>query len=115
MTKVLVCGGRDFNNAPLLKQALDAVHSKQNISTIISGMAKGADTLAVHWANFMGIPVDKYPADWNTYKKSAGMIRNRQMLVEGKPDLVVAFRGGDGTENMITQALKAGIPVIKIP
>lgn len=81
--------------------------------TIISGEARGADTLAKQYAEECGWEYVGYPADWNTYGKRAGPIRNRQMLVEGQPDLVVAFLARDsrGTQNMINQATKAGIPV----
>ena len=55
-----------------------------------------------------------YPADWDTHGRGAGPIRNKQMLEEGKPDLVIAFPGGKGTANMIGQAKEAGIPVREI-
>jgi hypothetical protein len=81
--------------------------------TIISGTARGADTLGERYAEECGWELERYPADWKTYGKRAGPIRNSQMLREGKPDLVVAFRGPNsrGTQNMIDQARKAGIPV----
>jgi len=52
-----------------------------------------------------------FPADWGKYSKSAGYIRNKQMLAEGKPDLVVAFPGGKGTANMVKLAKLANIPI----
>jgi len=52
-----------------------------------------------------------FPADWSRHGKSAGPIRNRQMLIEGRPDIVVAFPGGKGTANMIKQAVEAGVKV----
>lgn len=58
------------------------------------------------------IRVEEYPADWARFGKSAGYLRNKQMLEEGKPDLVVAFPGGRGTANMIAIAMKAGVKVI---
>ena len=50
------------------------------------------------------MPVSDLYAQWTKYGKSAGPIRNAEMLRFGKPQLVVAFPGGDGTENMIGQA-----------
>lgn len=114
MTRVLVCGGRDFADAESLVTFLNDFHSKTPISVLIEGGARGADRLARTWAEWMRIRVETYNADWDRYKKSAGPIRNRQMLVEGKPDLVIAFPGGNGTKNMIDQATRAGIKVIKI-
>lgn len=81
---------------------------------IISGMAKGADSLAIDWAVVNWLRWEEYPADWETHGKAAGLIRNQQMLDEGKPDLVVAFPGGRGTADMIRRAEKAGVEVIKI-
>lgn len=107
--RVLVCGSRHFNDMVLLTRVLDDI----TISEVIEGEARGADTLARTWAELRGIPVRKFPADWNKHGKAAGPIRNKQMLDEGKPDLVVAFLAPDsrGTKNMIDQATKAGVPV----
>jgi hypothetical protein len=56
-------------------------------------------------------PVSTFFAAWHEHGRGAGPIRNRQMLEEGRPDLVVAFPGGHGTAGMIKLALKAGVPV----
>lgn len=84
------------------------------ITEIISGMARGADSLAAEWATKFGFPLQKFPADWKKYGKAAGSIRNQQMLDEGKPDLVIAFPGGTGTRDMIKKANKAGVRVIEV-
>lgn len=108
--RVLVCGGRDFNDYPKVIDVLEDIKP----SLIIHGAASGADTLGGMFAKGWSIPVEAYPADWKAHGKAAGPIRNKQMLVEGKPDLVVAFPGGRGTENMIKQATTAGVPVRRI-
>lgn len=107
--KVLVCGSRHFNDRELLERVLGGYP----ITELIEGEARGADTLAREWAEARGIPVQRYPADWNTYGKRAGPIRNSQMLREGCPDMVVAFRGPNsrGTRNMIDIAITTGVPV----
>jgi hypothetical protein len=83
---------------------------------VIEGEAKGADTLARQAAEYFGIPVLAYPANWDRYGAAAGPIRNRQMLMEGCPDAVVAFHNdiqtSKGTKNMIAQALKQGLLVM---
>lgn len=83
---------------------------------IISGMALGADTLAVEFADWYGIPTLKFPADWDRYKKGAGPIRNQQMIDEGKPNLCVAFLmpNSRGTRDMITRCKFENIEVIEI-
>ena len=113
MHKVLVCGGREFDNYKLLRDTLDKVVGDEQC-VIVSGMARGADFLGVRYANEMGDLVEEYPADWNKHGRAAGPIRNQQMLDEGKPDLVVAFPGGKGTAHMIRIAKKAGINVIEV-
>jgi hypothetical protein len=119
--RVLVTGARDYEDAWIIGRVLDGIendcllHSEPII--IIEGEAKGADSIARLWGETLDrydATVEKYPADWNQYGKAAGPIRNKQMLVEGKPDVVVAFPKGKledskGTRNMVEQAVKAGV------
>lgn len=90
---------------------------------IIHGNAKGADTHAStfvrdrRWTSpllhgkVFEIP---YPADWGRYKKAAGHIRNREMLIDGAPDIVLSFPGGSGTANMVKISREAGIDVYEM-
>lgn len=110
--KVLVCGGRDFADKDRMAYAFAEVQKAFEIAAIIQGEARGADLMAKAWAVERGIPTMDFPADWDKHGKSAGHIRNNQMLVEGKPDLVLAFLGGKGTANMVASARKAGVRVI---
>jgi hypothetical protein len=112
--RVLVCGGRDFNDREAVFTYLDRLHSQKPISHIIHGAARGADTLAGEWAGWAGVTVSPYPADWGTHGKAAGALRNRAMLVEGEPNLVIAFPGGRGTADMVRRAEAAGIPVRQV-
>lgn len=105
--RVLVCGGRDFEDEGLMGRILDTIP----ISTVIHGMARGADRMGGAYAKLHGLDVVEFPALWDTHGKRAGHVRNAQMLTEGQPDLVVAFPGGRGTDNMIEQAKKAGVEV----
>ena len=82
-----------------------------DIEHVISGHASGADQMAEMWADENRIPLSIDPADWSRHGKSAGPIRNQQMLDEGKPDLVVAFPGGAGTADMVRRAERASIAV----
>ena len=81
---------------------------------IISGHAKGADSLAEQWAKKREVSLEIYPAEWDVYGKSAGFMRNQQMIDEGLPDLVVAFSGGKGTVNMIKLSNQANIPLYNV-
>lgn len=119
--RVLVCGGRDYTDRAEVDKmlfALDATHGP--ISVVIHGGASGADTLAHRWVRAMiaagsKMEEQEYRADWKQYYGiAAGPIRNRIMLVEGKPDLVIAFPGGRGTKNMTELARRAGVKVIEV-
>ena len=121
--KVLVCGGREYTNKEKVFSVLTALGGVpmgdvDNPSwlprpdlVIMHGGARGADTLADGWAVTNWVPVEEYRADWDKYGKGAGFIRNKQMLEQGKPDLVIAFPGGRGTNNMIELAREANIAV----
>lgn len=80
--------------------------------TIIEGGATGADSAAADFAICNYCQIKEYKADWKKHGKAAGPIRNKQMIQDGKPDLVVAFPGGEGTKNMIEQAQAANIAVM---
>jgi len=113
--QVIIAGGRDFANYPLLRRKCDVFFQHKRPSAILSGEAKGADSLGALYAGQNGIPVLKYPADWKKYGRRAGMIRNQQMLADA--DALVAFWDGisRGTCNMIAIAREAGIPVRVVP
>lgn len=112
--RVLVCGGREFNDAALMWATLNEQHATDVFTLVIHGGARGADYMAGLWASETGIEVKVFPADWNRHRKAAGPLRNQQMLAEGKPDLVIAFPGGAGTADMVRRANAAGVEVIKI-
>lgn len=122
MVRVLVCGGRDFDKTDawnwLEANAKDeiafalGVHSFE-IEAVIHGDARGADQGGADWGRSEHAQVIAFPANWKKHGKSAGPIRNREMLERGKPDIVIALPGGRGTANMIAQAEGVGIPVIR--
>lgn len=116
--RILVCGSRHFNDYERLKkEVLNALPVGDYLdATIISGHAKGADSLGERLAKDMGWKCEIYPALWEILGKRAGPVRNAQMLSQGKPELVIAFLAEDsvGTKNMIDQSRKAGVKVIVI-
>ena len=106
--KILVCGGRKFDNPELVARVLGEYGDD---TEICHGGARGADTQAGEYARSRKWPVKVYTAAWHVYGPPAGPKRNQHMLEDFKPDLVVAFYGATGTSDMITRALKAKVPV----
>lgn len=111
--RVLVCGGRDYTDKARVFAVLDKLNAEVGIDMIIEGGAKGADTWAAQWGGSRGI-VETYHADWENQGSFAGPARNKRMVDEGKPDLVIAFPGGRGTADMVRKARRAGVDVVEI-
>jgi len=112
--RVIVCGGRDYGGDAARNHvigALEDMHRETPITAVIQGGAPGADLQGKLWAEMRGIKCVTVPADWNTHGKAAGPIRNRRMLTDFNPDMVVAFPGGRGTADMVRQATAAGVKV----
>ena len=118
--RILVCGGRDFDDYSLLCNSVYEICYLKNWTlpntVFISGKAKGADSLGEKYAKEWGAQVLEFPADWNKYGKRAGPIRNQQILDEGKPTLVIAFptKNSRGTWHMIKIAKDAGVETIVV-
>lgn len=122
--RVLVCGGREFPSSEahgwLHKHALAELsrcfgRPVTRVSAVIHGDARGADRGGALWGADIGAEVIPFPvskAEWTAFGKAAGILRNGQMLERGCPDVVVAFPGGTGTENMVARARRAEVPVI---
>lgn len=111
-SRILICGGRGYTD--YLNVCLTMQDIKPHIAErfcIIQGGAKGADYLAKKWAQEHGIACIEVAANWDRFDKRAGRIRNGWMLEFAKPDLVIAFPGGYGTDDMVCQATLADITV----
>ncbi len=109
--KVIIAGGRDFNDYNLLKSSCNTILVNQKEIEIVSGTANGADKLGERYAEDMGYLTKQFPADWDRHGKKAGFIRNRQMAEYA--DALIAFWGGrgKGTEMMISIARTLGLKV----
>jgi hypothetical protein len=113
ITLVLVTGGRDYTDIGTVFDCMTKLNSQFARLIVIHGDAVGADTLAYTVCEEVGIEQVRIPAAWNKYKKAAGPIRNKLMLdLFPTLDLIIAFPGGTGTENMKQQSIKRGIPVL---
>jgi hypothetical protein len=110
---ILVCGGRDYKNKEKVFKVLDAIIGT-DYAHVITGGANGADKYAIEWAEGQGIDRTICDADWTTHGKAAGPIRNSEMLRDYPVDLVLAFKGGTGTKDMVDKAMKKGIVVLEV-
>ena len=89
--RLLVCGDRLHKQLFPLDIVLTAFLRQSPKLHIITGECRGIDTFAAQWARDNNVPYNVFPADWKKFGRAAGPIRNKQMLTEGKPDLIVAF------------------------
>jgi predicted polyphosphate/ATP-dependent NAD kinase len=109
--KVIVTGGRTYDNASKIKEVLDNL----NPTLIVQGGATGADALAKIYAEQNSIPFKTYQADWEKHGRSAGPIRNNIMVLENQDATVVAFPGGSGTRSCINLAKRFNLSIIEVP
>lgn len=96
--RTIIAGGRDFLPSALwLARVALALH-KLGTTVVISGTCRGADVFGEAIAEFLGIPVEQFPADWDGLGKKAGPIRNAQMAEHA--DSLILLPGGPGTDSM---------------
>lgn len=135
MVRIIIAGGREFNDYELLKQSVNdiifdlecrnAVTGIGNASRVnekhliefVSGTARGADQLGEKYVSESIWSVKRFPANWDLYGKRAGYIRNEQMAKYSMSDnsygVLIAFWDGKsrGTKHMIDLANKHGLEV----
>ena len=107
--RTIIAGSRE---GVILQHVEDAIEKSEfEITTVISGTARGADTFGEFWAEANGIPVERFPADWELYGKRAGFRRNVQMAENA--DALIAIWDGEskGTQHMINIATQKGLKV----
>ena len=96
---VIIAGSRSIHDYAVISEAVEASGFKPIL--IISGGARGVDSLGEEWAEKNGVPVRRFLALWNVYGKRAGYIRNADMAKVA--DALVAVWDGKskGTKHMI--------------
>lgn len=113
--KIAVIGSRNFDDFELLEQTIaKRLDSKFKDITVVSGGANGADKLGEKFADKYGLEKLIFPADWDTFGKRAGMIRNVDII--NNADIVFAFWDGksNGTKHGIGLAKEAGKELILV-
>jgi len=102
--KVIIAGGRDFNDYDFLKSKVDKILSMRDNIEIVSGVANGADKLGELYAIEYNHKIKRFPADWGRFNRQAGYIRNIEMA--DYADALIVFWDGKskGTKHMIDVA-----------
>lgn len=116
--RVLIAGSRGYTDygeaCRHINKCLESVSDSDII--IISGGAYGADKLGERYAAENGYKIEKHLPDWKRYGRSAGIIRNREMMIEA--DLVICFWDGEsrGRRSMVEFSKRLGkkLRVIKV-
>jgi hypothetical protein len=109
--KLIVAGSRSFRDYATIEAKVDSFLAKHNETApiIISGGATGADYLGEVYAANKGYKVEKYYADWKTYGKAAGPIRNKVMAETATACIVFWDGTSRGSKNMIRTATDFGL------
>ena len=109
--KIVIFGSRTINNMRELEKAIqDAGYP---ITIVISGGARGVDTLAHTWATKNALPSYVLTANWNMYGKRAGILRNNEMASLADAGIAVWDGASRGTAHMISRMEAMGKPVYK--
>lgn len=110
--KLIIAGGRDCNSFKLLLNAIKELEIPVDAKTeIVSGMAKGADTLGCMYAEEFDLKLHKFPAQWDLHGRKAGPLRNIEMAKFADSLLALWDGKSKGTKHMIDEATKRGLKV----
>lgn len=110
--RVGVIGSRTVKDKDLIFKTLDSAFEKfPHFTKIVSGGAKGADSLGEAWGIERGIECQLFHPDWLNHGKAAGFIRNK--LIVQNCDVIFAFQKDNsrGTQHSIDYAKEIGVPV----
>ncbi len=109
--KLAIVGSRTFDDYHFFQQSICKKFIIPYIDCIVSGGAKGTDTLAEKFAHAHEIPTMIFLPEWDKYKRLAGYIRNEKIIKYA--DEVIAFWDGKsrGTKSSIDLAKKECKPM----
>ncbi|CEJ14075.1 hypothetical protein BN1110_04402 [bacterium YEK0313] len=110
--RLLICGGRHYDDADAIRQALDRQHRERPVSVLVHGGLAGIGSTAEAWAREHNVHVIRYPPNWTLLGSRAEAHRNAFMLTDSRPDFVIAFPGGRDTLELLRMARAAGLPVL---
>jgi hypothetical protein len=112
--RLIVAGDRNFTDYHLVADDIWMALESMDVDEIVSGGARGVDSLGERFAKENGFQLTVFPADWKSYGRAAGPIRNKQMAEYADYLLAFVAPGSRGTKNMITVAEKLGLGVMVV-
>lgn len=107
--KVIIAGSRSITSYELVLRAI--IESKFVIAEVVSGTARGVDRLGERYAKENNLKVKRFPADWDTYGKKAGYLRNMKMADYCDAAIVLWDGSSPGSKSMFDIMKRAGKPV----
>lgn len=107
--KVIIAGSRYITDPKFIHEAWRCAAFPA--TEVVSGGAKGVDALGEELAYKLGLPVKRFEADWRSYGKKAGILRNCEMACYGDALIAVWDGHSRGTKDMISQAIQRKLPV----
>jgi hypothetical protein len=112
--RILVCGGRNYENSEVVHRELTRFHWQNPITVIIHGSVSGAGVAAEAWARRNQVAVVRYPPNWESFGRRAEKLRNDFMLADSRPDFVIVFPGGRDTADLAAKAVAVGIKIVRV-
>lgn len=114
-----MCGSRTWNDHVPIWTFLSGLKATnpRAVIRVAHGGAQGADEYGGIAAKLLNVEVSVFPANWEQHGKRAGFLRNKQMIEEFQPDVVLAFSEHPitkGTAHTVRLAREADIPVYVI-
>lgn len=109
--KVIVAGSRTIRDKSEVERAI--LESGFKIAELVSGEARGVDQLGVRWAEEHGVPIRRFPADWNGEGKAAGPLRNKQMARYADALVLVWDGQSAGSKSMRREAEAASLRIFE--
>lgn len=107
--KTIIAGSRSITDYESIKQAITS--SRFEITEVVSGTARGVDTLGERWAAENNVPVKRFPANWSAHGKAAGPMRN-QTMADYADALILVWDGRSrGSADMLARAVRGGLKV----
>jgi hypothetical protein len=107
--KLAIVGSRHFTDTnrfdKWIKESVDLWGTPEEV---VSGGARGADTLGEKWAQTNDIPTTIYKPDWIRYGKRAGIIRNVDIITRATHVVAFPSKTGKGTQHSISLAEEQG-------